>query len=234
MNNTKTLAIVAILMAATLVVGTFATMATTTTQSAYAYAKKPPGQDNKKTRDNGSGNRNGNTITALKCQNKGSASGFDTAVDQECENLICTHPGNNATCTQEGLRSTPISTSTPEPITTTLLVKKVCEKLESQPPQPPCILFPGLEFSIQITGNNGNNAQPSTFILTPDTSGSDQQLVTLDPGTFTIVENAAFGSGTTFSGDCKQIFAPGIRAGTVTISVGQHLTCTITNTLAED
>jgi hypothetical protein len=31
-----------------------------------------------------------------------SASGFDTAVDQECENLICTHPGENATCVQEG------------------------------------------------------------------------------------------------------------------------------------
>src|SRR6266480_2062653 len=120
MNNTKTLAIVAILMATTLVVGTFATMATTTTQSAYAYAKKLPRQDDKKTRDNGSGNRNGNTITALKCQNKGSASGFDTALDQECENLICTHPGNNATCTKEGVRS--ISTPTPEPITTTLRV----------------------------------------------------------------------------------------------------------------
>jgi hypothetical protein len=24
-------------------------------------------------------------------------------VDQECENLICTHPGENATCVQEGL-----------------------------------------------------------------------------------------------------------------------------------
>jgi hypothetical protein len=231
MNNTKTLAIVAILMATTLVVGTFATMATTTTtQSAYAYAKKLPRQDDKKTRDNGSGNRNGNTITALKCQNKGSASGFDTAVDQECENVICTHPGENATCSQEG-----VVTPTPKPTTTTLLVKKVCEKFETQPPQPPCILFPGLEFSIQITGNNGNNAQPSTFILTPDTSGISQQLVTLDPGTFTIVESAAFGSATTFSGDCKQTApAPGIRAGTVTISVGQHLTCTITNTLTED
>jgi hypothetical protein len=100
MNNTRTLAIVAVLMAATLVVGTFATMATT--QSAYAYAKKKPqGHDDKKTRDNGSWNRNGNTITALKCQNKGSASGFDTAVNQECENTICTHPSAGATCVSE-------------------------------------------------------------------------------------------------------------------------------------
>jgi hypothetical protein len=232
MNNTKTLAIVAVLMAATLVVGTFATMATTT-QSAYAYAKKLPRQDdNKKTRDNGSGNRNGNTITALKCQNKGSASGFDTAVDQECENLICTHPGENATCSQEGV-VTPTSTPTPKPTTTTtLLVKKVCERFQIPPPQPPCILFRGLQFSIQITGNNGNNAQPSTFILTPDTSGSSQQLVTLDPGTFTIVESAGFPIfSAKFSGNCMQT---GTTAATVTISVGQHLTCTITNTIIED
>ena len=138
MNNTKTLAIVAVLMAATLVVGTFATMATTT-QSAYAYAKKLPRQDdNKKTRDNGSGNsRNGNTITALKCQNKGSASGFDTALDQECENLICTHPGNNATCTQEGAAATSTTTPTPEPITTTL---RIIKTVVCQPRDPNCSL----------------------------------------------------------------------------------------------
>src|SRR6187200_59436 len=87
MNNTRTLGIAAILIAATLVVGV--TFAVATTQSAFASRK-------------GDGNENGNTITALKCQNIGSASGFDTAVDQECENLICTHPGNNATCVQEG------------------------------------------------------------------------------------------------------------------------------------
>ena len=96
MNNTTTtrtkrnLVLVAVFMAATLVVGTFAV---TTTQTAFAYSKNKKGDENSK---------NGNTITALKCQNKGSASGFDTALDQECENLICTHPGNNATCVQEG------------------------------------------------------------------------------------------------------------------------------------
>jgi|SRR5512132_1225719 hypothetical protein len=86
MNNTRTLGIAAILIAATLVVGvTFAA----TTQSAFASRK-------------GDGNENGNTITALKCQNIGSASGFDTAVDQECENLICTHPSSDGSCVSEG------------------------------------------------------------------------------------------------------------------------------------
>jgi hypothetical protein len=85
-------------MSATLVVGTIATVATT--QSAFAYAKKPR-QDHKKTRENGSGNRDGNTVTALKCQSIGSASGFDTSVNQECQNTICTHPGVSATCVSE-------------------------------------------------------------------------------------------------------------------------------------
>jgi hypothetical protein len=111
MNNTKTtLAIVAVLMAATLVVGV--TFAATAAHSASAYVKKKPRQDDKKdnkardggddkARDGGSGNQNGNTVTVLKEDNKGSASGFDTSVNQEADNLICTHPGENATCTSE-------------------------------------------------------------------------------------------------------------------------------------
>jgi hypothetical protein len=112
MNNTTT-SIVAIFMAATLVVG-IGTFAVTTTQSAYAYQKKGGGEDN------GKGNGNGNTVTIEECQNRGSASGFDTALDQECQNLICTHPGENATCTQEGVTSAP---STPTPP-----VKLTCEQ----------------------------------------------------------------------------------------------------------
>src|SRR6187200_3015181 len=117
MNNTRTLAIVAVLTAATLVVGL--TVAATITTSASAGGKrygqdsyKKDGQDtyNKGTRDNGndggSGNRNGNTVTILKAENKGSASGWDTKVNQEAENLICTHPsedgnGYGGTCVSE-------------------------------------------------------------------------------------------------------------------------------------
>jgi hypothetical protein len=119
MNNTKTtLTIVAIFMAATLVVGTFATTTNTiatTGQSAYAYSQK---------KDNGKGNGNGNTVTVEECKNKGSASGFDTTLDQECENLICTHPGENATCVSEGAAVTSPTTTT----TTTAPVKLTCEQ----------------------------------------------------------------------------------------------------------
>jgi hypothetical protein len=107
-----------VLTAATLVVGL--TVAATMTPPAFAWKKdgqdkymrggqdgsKKDGQDtyNKGTRDNGndggSGNQNGNTVTILKAQNKGSASGFDAAVNQEADNTICTHPSTN--CISEG------------------------------------------------------------------------------------------------------------------------------------
>jgi hypothetical protein len=104
MNNTttKTPVMVAILMAATLVVGL--TVAATITPSAFASQKR---QD--------ISSKNGNTNTLQKCKQAATESGFDNTEEQECQNVICTHPGENATCTQEGVRSTP--TSTPEPTT---------------------------------------------------------------------------------------------------------------------
>jgi len=78
-------------------------------KAVFAYSQNKPVHDGKidKARDSGSGNGNGNgnTVTIEECKNRGSASGFDTATNQECENLICTHPGENATCTEEGVRS---------------------------------------------------------------------------------------------------------------------------------
>jgi hypothetical protein len=85
MNNTKTLAIVAVLTAATLVVGvTFAA-----TSAAFAFKR---GQDNSK---------NGNTVTIQAEKQKASVSGWDNTLEQEASNVICTHPGENATCTSE-------------------------------------------------------------------------------------------------------------------------------------
>jgi hypothetical protein len=101
MNNTTTTnltAIVAILMAATLVVGTFAVSATTqSTALAYQQKKRGGSQDSSK---------NANTITLQKCKQLASGSGFDNTEEQECENLICTHPGENATCVEEGATNT--------------------------------------------------------------------------------------------------------------------------------
>ena len=90
----------AILMAATLVVGTFATTTATTVFAAS--------------------NNSGNTITIQKCKQAAIQSGWDNTQEQECENLICTHPGENATCVQEGVVVTPTPTPTP--------VKSPCEQ----------------------------------------------------------------------------------------------------------
>jgi hypothetical protein len=88
MNNTRTLAIAAVL-AATLVVGiTFAA----TSQSAFAARK-------------GDGNENGNTVTAQIDAQKASVSGHDNKLNQEAQNVICTHP--SAPCTQEGTQTPP-------------------------------------------------------------------------------------------------------------------------------
>jgi hypothetical protein len=99
MNNTKTLAaIAAILIAGTLVVA--GTLAATSATSAFAYQKKR-GQDDRK---------NGNTVTAQICKQKGSVSGFDNTAEQECGNTICTHPSSNAVCVSEGNESvTPVT-----------------------------------------------------------------------------------------------------------------------------
>jgi hypothetical protein len=115
-TKTKTLAIVAVLTAATLVVGL--TVSATMTQSALAgggdkknghdkYVKR--GQDGYKKdgqdkymkggqgnggKDNSSGNGNTNTIQVLKQNAK--ASGKNSIVQQNGENSICTHPSTTS------------------------------------------------------------------------------------------------------------------------------------------
>jgi len=135
-KKTSTVIIVAIFMAATLVVGIGTTLAVTTTQSAYAAGGK---------KDNGKGgNGNGNTITIQKCKQEASESGFDNDQEQECENLICTHPGNNATCTEEGAAVvTPVSTQAPitceQCFTTILTPQQLTVVLGSTPISTACV-----------------------------------------------------------------------------------------------
>jgi poly(3-hydroxybutyrate) depolymerase len=100
MNNTRILAIVAVLTAATLVVGL--TVAATMTPSAFAGGGKKDGQEKymgggvqgNGGKDNGSGNGNTNTIQVLKQNAK--ASGKNSIVQQNGENSICTHPSTTS------------------------------------------------------------------------------------------------------------------------------------------
>jgi hypothetical protein len=100
MNNTKTrtLAIVAVLTAATLVVGV--TFAATTTQSVFAYQKNKGGDENSK---------NGNTVAPQTGEQYGIVSGFDNSFNQELQNVLCTHP--SATCSTEGSEGASHTTS---------------------------------------------------------------------------------------------------------------------------
>jgi hypothetical protein len=103
MNNTRTrtLAIVAVLTAATLVVGTVAA----TTQPAFAYSKNKGGDEDSK---------NGNTVTLQACKQAAIQSGWDNDQEQECANTICTHPASGASCVSEG-KETPKVTPPPPP-----------------------------------------------------------------------------------------------------------------------
>jgi hypothetical protein len=127
MNNTirRNLTIVAVLMAATLVVGTFATTITIT-QTAFAFSKKKGGDEN---------SRNGNTITIQKCKQAATQSGFDNSQGQECENLICTHPSENAACVSEGRAAAVPTNLTCEQCFTKFLTTAQISKLLSLSPE---------------------------------------------------------------------------------------------------
>ena len=113
MNNIRTLiAIAAVFIAATLVVGgTSATI--TTTHSAFAWKKdgqdkymkggeqdgyKKDRQDKKGRQANGekdNGSNNGNTNTVQILKQKAKASGKFSIVQQNGQNVICTHPSTS-------------------------------------------------------------------------------------------------------------------------------------------
>ena len=96
MNSTKTtLAIVAVLTAATLVVGL--TVAATMTPSVLAGGKKN-GHDKyvKRGQDGYKKDGNGNTNTVQILKQNAKASGRNSTVEQNGENSICTHPSSSS------------------------------------------------------------------------------------------------------------------------------------------
>jgi hypothetical protein len=140
-------------MAATIVVG--GSIAATTGQSAFAYSqkKKGGGEEN---------SRNGNTITIQKCKQAAIQSGFDNNQGQECENVICTHPGENATCVQ--------GVVTPTPTPTTIGVsgqgdgRNTCPGTTISEPA-------SITFSVQQSGNAATQGQFEIAVQPPFASG---------------------------------------------------------------
>ena len=111
------------------------------------------------------------------------------------------------TCPEGSTTVTP-----PPPTTGTLEISKVCDPGSTT-------ACGGVKFPITVTGNN----PPSLFTL----SNGQTQTVTLGPGSFTVTEGPTDGFSPFFRGDCMP---NGRFDATGTISAGQTLTCTITNT----
>jgi hypothetical protein len=102
-KRTTTLTAIAavILMAATIVVG--GSIAATSVKSAFAAS-----------------NNSGNTVTAQINSQSATQSGFDNTQEQEAQNTICTHPGNNASCVSENAAAAAV--------VVVPAVKKTCEQ----------------------------------------------------------------------------------------------------------
>jgi hypothetical protein len=156
MNNTtrRNLTIAAVFMTATLVIGigTFAA----TTNSAYAYPQKKGDK----------GSKNGNTVTIQKCKQAAAQSGWDNDQEQECENLICTHPGENATCVQENVIAptpvTPVKKTTCEQCFSPLgqvVISELLDTFDVTSLAQLCTLFEGgtvsEDFFIEVLTNAG-------------------------------------------------------------------------------
>jgi hypothetical protein len=214
MNNTTNLTIAAILVAATLVVGTLGSISTIAQPALAAYGHKKVGsQDN-----NSRNSKNGNTVTIEECKNKGSASGFDTATNQECENLICTHPGENATCTEEGVRSISTPTPTPTPTPTTIQVSGQGERGQNVCPDGTS-LAASITFSVQ---QNVGGAVQGQFNVDVDFPGNPfTKTGTLD--SVQITGNSFTITGKELSaGSCEDIVVP--PTATITGQCGTGVT----------
>ena len=98
-----------------------------------------------------------------------------TSFTPQPHNLICTHPGNNTTCSQEKIISTTtqIPLPTPQPINTLTIIKDVINDIV------------GTIFAKDFTSSaSGNNVSPQSSFPGAQSPGA---TVTLKPGTFPVV-----------------------------------------------
>ena len=105
----------------------------------------------------------------------GSLSAAAAAFTPQPHNLICTHPGNNATCSQEKIISTTtqIPLPTPRASATLTIIKDVINDIV------------GTIFAKDFTSSaSGNNVSPQSSFPGAQSPGT---AVTLKPGTFPVV-----------------------------------------------
>ncbi|HET7344640.1 MAG TPA: hypothetical protein VFJ05_02055 [Nitrososphaeraceae archaeon] len=182
MNNTtaiRTLAeIVVVVVVLVFTLGSLAPSSSSTPLSAvFAY-------QNKGTQDNGNGNSNGYTLTGqASMQVAARESGFDNGLEQESQSAICTHQGNNATCSQEGIIPTttqipPPTPQQPQPQAPAALaiIKHVIDDIVGT--------ISAKDFSIDASGTNVS--RQSSFPGAQSPSVTTTTAVTLKPGTFPV------------------------------------------------
>jgi hypothetical protein len=207
MNHTIRSIIIVVAITSMLVVG--ATSMIPITQNSLAHKKSdfkqaerdPNTNTNTNTNTNSADSSSSSDATADNTNNINNTATSAQSQEQDACAVALTCPEGSTTVT---------ATPPPPPMTGTLEISKVCD--------PSC---PDSTFSITVTDNN---PQPSSFNL----NNGDTQSVTLGSGSFTVHEDSS-GFTPTFSGDCKQT-EPGSEDATGTISAGQTLHCTITNT----
>ena len=205
MNSTRTLAIVAVLTAATLVVGgTSAAM--TTGHSAFAWKqdsyKNKRGDDSyKKVRQADGNYGNGNTDTAQVLKQNAKASGKFGIVEQNGQNSICTHPDNNVPCSQQRV-ITPTPTTKSFTITGTgtgSSASFVCN-----PPVPPGLTI-SIDFSAQRDGTVSGTYTISTTNFLRQGTITDGNTYTLSGVNLAVCEDNQGNvpvAPITISGDC--------------------------------
>jgi hypothetical protein len=130
--------------------------------------------------------------------------------------LICTHPGENATCTEEGVRS--ISTPTPTPTPTTIQVSGQGERGQNVCPDGTS-LAASITFSVQ---QNVGGAVQGQFNVDVDFPGNPfTKTVTLD--SVQITGNSFTITGKELSaGSCEDIVVP--PTATITGQCGTGVT----------
>jgi hypothetical protein len=172
MNNTtiRTLAAIVVVVVVIVLIFTAGSLVATTISTppaVFAY-------QNKGVRDNG----NSNTVIAQITKQNEKVSGYNNTQEQEAQNMICNHSGNNATCSQERIISTtqiPLSTPSPtqQPSATLTIIKHIINDNGGT--------SSAKDFTISVSGTNVSLQSLFSDAESPGTT------VTLKPGIFSVV-----------------------------------------------
>jgi hypothetical protein len=206
MNHTFKGILIVVVITSILVLGATTTMFPIM-QKSFAHKKsdfKKEGDPNTNTNTNTATSDSDSTATASNTNNINNTATASNSQEQSACAVALTCPEGSTTVTP--------------PTTGTLIITKICNPAGS------FATCEATTFPITVTDNN---PQPSSFSL----GHEESQTVTLGPGSFTVHESVpADFEPPGFTGDCVETARRSPDA-TGTISAGETLHCTITNTV---